>query len=78
MNGITGGQQMLQMQMFINCHTAVKLSRLRCCLVYFLFYFENSNYPLVSGHLPFLMCPWSDVTLIPDCFHLFPITLLCI
>ena len=30
------------------------------CLVKFMFYFE-SNSPLVSGHLPFLLCPWSEV-----------------
>ena len=42
------------------CHIAVRLSCLGICLVNFLFYFE-SNSPLVSGHLPFLLCPWSDV-----------------
>ena len=59
---------LLELFKLINCHSAVRLSCLGLCLVNFLFYFEN-NSPLVSGHLPFLLCPWSDV--IPDSW-LFP------
>ena len=53
-----------------SCHIAVTLSCLGICLVNFMFYFE-SNSPLVSGHLPFLLCPWSDV--IPNSWLFSPV-----
>ena len=48
------------------------------CLVISCFYFEittlSSEYPLVSGTLPFLLCQVSDCfPWFPKCFHLFPL-----
>ena len=41
---------------------------------HFLFYFESTNFPLVSGTLPFLLCQGSDcLPWFPKCFHLFPL-----
>ena len=43
-----------------NCHIAVRFVLSWGLSCEFVFYFE-SNSPLVSGHLPCLLCPWSDI-----------------
>jgi len=51
------------------------------CWVFFVLSFPvllwKNNSPLVSDHLPFLMCPVWLSSLIPNCVHLFPSPSMC-